>query len=219
MRRIAICVALMLVCARCGTTEQKVETASPTDSTGPATAKPGAAIDEGVTANLPATKTDTIRIEGSAEPVQLQLFRTPATFALPFYTYHPSDMVGQLIDTGLGSTARFTANFGGTLTDDAIVEIYVYPEGLTTQEASVEMQSVAQDYSRVSRVEHRYPWSIEELTFRGQELVGRYMLGEHDGRFFRIHIAYPPEFGDGFPPRVAVILNEWHWSDDRALLG
>ncbi|HET6568192.1 MAG TPA: hypothetical protein VFG50_09520 [Rhodothermales bacterium] len=219
MGRNVILLIIVLAFSRCATQEQPTETAGGRDTLGAAAARPGAPVDEGVTADLPATKQDTILLEGMPEPVQLQLFRTPDSFALPFYTYHPSDMVGQLIDAGVGNTVRFTANFGGRLTDNATLEIYVYPLGRSREDAHAEMASLARDHQSSRAEEHRYPWSLEEYAFQSPELVGRYALGLHEERYFRIHVAYPPEFGDGFPPRAAVILDQWHWVDDGAKLG
>jgi hypothetical protein len=169
---------------------------------------------------LTATKQGTIRLEGTEEPITLALYRPPDWFPLPFYTYHPEDIVAGTVTAGeVGQTVRFTANMGGVLNDDAFVELYVLPEGMSEEDARVLVRENAQDIGSTRQAdENRFSWSLEEHLFESPEFLGMYALGSHGGRFFQIMIAYPPEYGDGFGPRAQLILNEWHWADTGAAL-
>ncbi len=206
---------MVLMLAACGGTEAVPPT--PEEEGGPDTtgsvqappAEPPVRVD-----SLPETKQDTILLEGMAEPITLNLFRTPQGFEPSFYTYYPVDFIPEVMRSDGSETVRFTANFGGIRTDEAFVELFTYPPGTTLQAAREQLEVAAEGWQRVPRSEQRYSWSEEEYASVEDGKIGRYMLGEHNGRFFHILTTYPAEMGDGFPPRAQIIFDQLRWLDD-----
>jgi hypothetical protein len=178
-------------------------------------------------ADRPDGRTDTVSIEGMAEPVELTLFRSPEGFPLPFTAYVPTNMRPEIEDGG----ARFIAAFGGVANPDAFVHVFVFPAG--TDRAHALDAARAYETGRgvpVSRglepVEDggeapRPAWAIEAYRFRYQGVdgwfVGTIGVGEHGGRYFQIVRHYPAEYGDGFPPRADLVLETWRWADGTGL--
>src|SRR3990172_8896165 len=58
---------------------------------------------------LPAQKLDSIRLEGTAEPITMRLVQ-PAS-SMPFVTYVPKDMVVESARSDAGEAHHFYANF------------------------------------------------------------------------------------------------------------
>ena len=164
-----------------------------------------------------ARKEATLSIEGTEEPITLVRFTSPPRFPLPFYTYYPEDMVAAEVFAEDGGNVRFTANFGGVLTDDALLEFYVFGELMDEDQARIRTQEVAG--GRTPPLQRTaYPWAIETYRLAGQERMGTISLGRHGDRFFYLMRTYPPEFADGFAPRAALILEEWRWKDTNTPL-
>lgn len=176
----------------------------------------------------PATRTDTLLIEGVQEPVQAQLFEAE-DFPLPFSTYVPADMATELDESE--RTAHFTAEFGGVRNEDTFVHVYVFPEGTDNQEAL----ALAKGYKSgrgipVSRgIEiiadelrpPRMDWALKAYRFRYEDHNGWYGgtigVGLHDGRPFMIVRHYPLEYEEGFQPRADLITRNWQWGDGTGL--
>lgn len=190
----------------------------------------------GAPASRPATRTDTLHIEGSAEPVTVTLFRPPAGFPLPFSTYVPPDMEAE-VETATapqaGEAVRFLAAFGGQRNDDAYVHLFVFPAGTVRRTAVAEARGytasrgvpVSRGLERldVTDAARRMPWALESYAFRYQDggrwYLGSIGVGRHDGRFFQLIRHYPAEFGDGFGPRAGLIIRSWRWADGEPLAG
>lgn len=180
----------------------------------------GRAGDEGP-AERPATIVDTLHLEGTAEPVELRLVPSPAHFPLPFTTYAPPAIEVADADRGDQAEVRFVADFDGRDLELAWLEIAAYPDGLGEEEAKERARRAAGDSARpVSADEPIAPWVIgawRVAALESEDRTGLVLLGRHDGRYFHIRQVHPPEFGDGFGPRVALILRHWQWSDGSPL--
>jgi hypothetical protein len=195
----------------------------------------GPATDGGLDDPVAATErpervTDSIAIEGMAETMELRLFRTPDGFPLPFSTYVPEDM-DPSADAAEGTT-HFTAEFGGARNEDAFLHMYIFPEGTAAQEAvavmkgyktsrgvpvSKGLEPIADDLPRpdlrwATEDAYRFLYESGNTWFTGT--VG---VGERDGRFYMIVRHFPQEYGDGFAPRAALILDRWQWADGSRL--
>jgi hypothetical protein len=189
----------------------------------------------------PATRLDTLSIEGMPAPLALRLFRTERDFPLPFSAYVPEDM--EVRHPGAddaragaagadGAAVEFVAAFGGRQRPDASVHIFVFPRG-TDRNAAI---ATARSYTTsrgipVSRgieplgeddAPTGMPWAVESFRFRYQDgnawYLGAIGVGERNGRFFQIVRHYPGEMGDGFGPRLGVIMETWRWADGSRLV-
>ena len=181
----------------------------------------------------PAAMTDTLMIEGMAEPVDLRLFRTDRDFPLPFSAYAPADMVPERHDEGDdgSSSVRFVAEFGGVRNDRAFVHLFVHPEGTDPQQALAVVRAyetaagvpVSQGIEPLgeSDARARMPWADDAYTFRyqagGTWYVGSIGLGSRAGRLFHIVRHHPAEYGDGFAPRASILFDTWRWADGAPL--
>ena len=168
-----------------------------------------------------ATVIDTLHLEGTAEPVELTLVRSPAHFPLPFTTYVPPLIEVDEADRGDQAEVRFVADFDGMDRKLAWLEIAAYPDGLGEEAALERARRAAGDSAqRVTANDPLAPWVIGAWRVGGGELEGRtgmVLLGRHAGRYFHFRRVYPPEFGDGFGPRAALVLRHWRWDDGGPL--
>lgn len=155
-----------------------------------------------------------ILIEGMGEPVPIRLFSTPADWPLQFSTYHPEDWVAEAVTGDGGAVVRFTVAYGGHRNDDAYLEVVVYPAG--TDEASARRRAADQaadlGIAELAGGDRWYPWSLAEYGGVAEAAQGL-ALGRHGDGWFHVRWHYPPEHGDGFGPRQALVLDEWIWAD------
>lgn len=139
-----------------------------------------------------AEKTDTLRIEGDAQPVKLRLYRPQSS--LPFLTYVPADMIAETRSADDGEAHYFFTNFAGKRNDNAFLLVFVLPAGATRADMTrlvTAFQQTRQQKGFVTAVEPH----------------------ERGGRFYYVARHYPAEYGDGFGPRAHRILGEWQWLD------
>lgn len=165
------------------------------------------------------TLRDTLTLEGTAQQVALRLYRTPPGFPLPFSTYHPADLAPQTASSAEGGTVRFVANFGGRRTDSAYVEVRVHPVEVNEEAARRALGAATGGSGPAAPDQQRYPWALAEYSGSTGATVARGILGRHEGQFFHVLIRYPAEFGDGFAPRAALLLEHWQWEDAGGGLG
>lgn len=182
----------------------------------------------------PAERLDTLLLEGMPEPIMLRLYSTPEDVMPGFGAYVPADMVveeGELEEDG-GWSVHFQAAFGGRRNPDAFVHFYVYPDSMSREGASGAVLGyktgrgvpVSTGIEPLPEPEagRRMPWALESYTFRyqsgGQWYLGSIGLGRQAGRFFHIITHYPAEYGDGFGPRAALLLETWRWRDGTRLV-
>lgn len=227
-RTLAATLAALLALAGCG--EPATERPAGASEEPVATADGGHETARSSAPDRPETVTESIRSEGMAEPVELQLFRAPEEFPLPFSTYVPSDM-DPTADAS-GRTAHFTAEFGGIRSEDAFLHLYVFPEGTPAQEAlavmkgyktsrgvpvSQGLEPIADELPRpdlqwATEAAYRFLYESGNTWYTGT--IG---VGEWNDRYYMIVRHYPQEYGDGFAPRAALLLERWRWADGSRL--
>ncbi|CAN5854238.1 hypothetical protein BH23GEM6_BH23GEM6_23780 [soil metagenome] len=162
-----------------------------------------------------------LTIEGMREPMTFVLFRSPGGFPLPFETYLPEDVAadqGGLISSGEGDAVRFSGAWEGTDAERAVLSVTIPSGELNARAAQQLVREVAEAMGPSERVTGGgYTWALEEHRFRTVGMAGRVALGRHDGTYFYLITAHPPEMGDGFGPRVHRILGEWRWANGSRL--
>jgi hypothetical protein len=163
------------------------------------------------TTNRPATKTDTISIEGEKVPVTLRLYDQYSNL---FTTYFPEkDFLVEGVSSGEGTGVKFTANFGGNRNDNAYVQVSFLNDFQTLERLRNFVNGknglIASNRWQLGESTQKvgYAWAIERIAFRqGNNIVGNLYLGQQNGRVFYVITHYPVEYGDGFPPRADLIL-------------
>ena len=173
----------LLLCAACNQSNKQRDVAADTSSAPP---------DTSVSVTLPASKQDSVRIEGAWQPLELRLFR-PAS-SIPFYTYVPADMIGESTSSDEGEAHYFYAKFGGQRNNDAFLLMFIFPAG-TAEPDAVEAARAFRDGRKKSN------------------FVVDTELRRHGSRFYYIAEHYPAEYGDGFGTRSRRIQDEWQWLD------
>lgn len=206
-----LCMTVLLgACSQEEVPDSRPATADTTDSVVQQAPPPGPS-------SLPQSKEGTIMIEGTSEPIRLELFdAAPYSMPLLFTTYIPSDMIGEQVPDAEGPAVRFVSNFNGTRNADAFLQVGFLPAGTTSEQARDAARALATGSGRTARVTEgkAFDWSLAEHTYTGAKgAVGRVVLGRHGDIFFHTRTEHPPEFGDGFGPRVGIIFDEWKWSD------
>lgn len=190
---------------------------------------PAASVD--ATGDRPERRTDTMRLEGMAEPVRLVLARAPTDFPIRFSAYVPDDMTTRFSTEGDGAVMDVVAEFGGVRNDLAFVHLYVFPEGTSEQAAESAALAyeaghglpVSQGLEPLSGDEAtaRMPWARTAYRFRyqarGQWFAGTLGIGRHAGRHFLLVRHYPAEYAEGFAPRADLVLRTWVWADGSRL--
>jgi hypothetical protein len=168
----------------------------------------------------PAEARRTIEVEGMEEEIVVRLYRTPDTFPLPFSTYLPEWMAAQEIAAGEGDAVAFVAEFGGERNEAAAVRLIVAPEGMAEADLIDLLRGVVEGLEgSLAPSEHiLFPWASQEFSIepRGAHAYGVggvVGVGSRHDRAFAIAVHYPPEYGDGFAPRAALILDAWRWED------
>lgn len=161
--------------------------------------------------NRPATKTVTITVEGEKTPLLLKLYEEYRDL---FTTYFPEqDFLAEGISSGEGTGVRFIANFGGSKNENAYVS-FSFLNGIKSIEQLRKFVNgksgliTSNGWRVVSRTQKvSYSWAKEKIVFRkGQDITGTVYLGQQNGRVFYAIAHYPVEYGDGFPPRSNLIL-------------
>lgn len=208
MLRAFMLAGLALLAAACGA---EAPEAPPPDTTAAAVPMP--------TPTPAPARPDTIFVEGMPTPIATVAYTTPEGFPLAFTTRHPDDLAVQELSSGEGDAVRFTANFGGPMDEQAVLNVFVFPGGTREEVARVRVRELAALEARVAERQRQFAWSLLELAFTGEAFSGYYALGEHAGRYFYVMAAHPPEYGDGFGPRVQYVLDHWRWLDTGDPLG
>lgn len=206
--------ALLAILGACGPDRPRREAPPPPADTAPEIP----AQSTGPTSRADTLR-DTLTLEGTAQPVALRLYRTPPGFPLPFSTYHPADLVPGAATSVEGGTVRFVADFGGRRTDSAYVAVLVHPVDVSEEAARRALSAATGGSGPAAPDQQRYPWALAEYSGSTGATVARGILGRHEGQFFHVLIRYPAELGDGFAPRVALLLEHWEWEDAGGGLG
>lgn len=162
----------------------------------------------------PATKTATISVEGEKSNITLRLYEQSS---LQFSTYYPANyFVSETSSSGEGTGVRFIVNAGGIKNDKAYVH-FAFMNGMknigqvknfVNGKRGLIASNGWRVVSRTQKVPYR--WSKEKISFqqrKGNEIIqGNVYLGEYKGKAFYVISHYPGEYGDGFGPREALIL-------------
>lgn len=173
----------------------------------------------------PPTRTDTIYLEGTPEVTELTLVRSPSGFEPAFSTYVPEGMVRVFGHPVRGLELRFVAAFGGVRNEEASLGFTFHPPETTEDEVREEARRVAREHggSGEPLSPGRWEWAEAEYPFGDAggpaRLFGTVAVASHGGRWFRVLLRYPPEYGDGFAPRTELILDAWRWEESGEGLG
>lgn len=171
----------------------------------------------------PATREDTVMIEGMPEVETASLVRAPIGFNAPFSTYVPDGLNATF---KAPSSARFTAAFGGTVNENAYMEVYVHHAGaarpVTTELIADLLRSRSASQHETFATETP-SWADAATGFRyigadGVNFTGLVSVGRHGDTYFHVVRHYPVEYGDGLPPRLHTILRLWRWDDTGDML-
>ena len=196
------------------------ETPSPDDGPGSAPAEDRSA---GAT-----TVVDTLRIDGEARPVRLQLFHAPQGFPLRFTSYVPGELEPEVDERGV----RFTAGRDDDAAADAFLHLFVFPPGTSLEEATASAKAyktgrgipVGQGLEPVASqpAEPTLIWAVESFRFRYQDdaewYAGSIGVGRHQDRFFQIVRHRPARRGEAFSARADLVLETWRWADGSRLM-
>jgi hypothetical protein len=176
-------------------------------------------------AERPATKMETISLEGMEQTLRFRLYDSRAAgLDVPFTTYVAEDMAIRSAPPETGDRFVARAVFGGQVEPRAFVEARFLPPRTSDQAAAESLAAWAPD-ERPNPFEggKRFAWSMRERwTQRGEgedAVQGVAGLGRHGGRWFVIRVVYPIEYGEGLLPRVEQVLEEWRWEDNGGGLG
>ena len=219
-------VVLALCLNACGTRDAPPVTEGDTTAV---PARPAASADTGAERQpspappRAATRQDTVIIEGMPELETSSLMSAPAGFALPFSTYVPEGLQTQFTPP---SAVRFIAAFAGQVNSAAFMAVHVQDAGA----AMIPAATILEDLMRMrSAAEHEAvaidqpTWAADAIGFRsvgqnGTDYTGSIVVAEHGGRYIHVIRHFPVEYGDGLPPRLHAILDDWRWEDTGAML-
>ena len=175
----------------------------------------------------PATKPDTLVIEGQAEPITVRLFDADGA---PFITYLPEDdFVADVDASREGVRFQFFANFGDLEHREAYVSFFFPAPGL-----GIGNVALLRDYlvARIDRNGWRLtdhddpeaalpcPWAQDALTFRDEQTealsTGYACFGTHNSTPFYFLTHVPVAYSEGLGPRLTILLDHFRWRDTEA---
>lgn len=171
----------------------------------------------------PASKSDTLYLEGMPEPVTLKLFDEPG---LPFVTYYPSTTITtQTTSSDEGILARFNAAFGDTEEPEAHLQFFFpSPEaGLYSVQAMQDLvtgliESNAWRLTEDPAAPPPCPWAQAQYRFAAPDTAeagsGFACIGVREGWPFYVLTYVPEQYAEGFGPRMRVLLRAFRWRDD-----
>jgi hypothetical protein len=169
----------------------------------------------------PESRVIPLSIEGQPTEVELKLFNPPD---LPLTTYFPAkDFQSEVQEANGAKQVRFSFSPTGQKDPKAYLQI-VLPESENSlaqvQELLVGDRGImaTNGWELVDRTDVvSYPWAKEKLLYQYQTsdglTVGSIYLGENKGKAFYILTHYPAEYGDGFEPRSAIILENLQFKE------
>ncbi len=157
----------------------------------------------------PATKKATLSVEGEKTQITLKLYQNPL-----FITYFPpQDFLVESTSSGEGQGVRFIVNFGGKKNENAYVHLAFLSNLQNYSQVSKFINSkngliAANKWRVVNRNQNKpYPWVKQNIAFsHGKNILGNIYIGEQNGKAFYLITHFPAEYGDGFAPRVDLIL-------------
>lgn len=154
---------------------------------------------------LPEQKIDSIRIEGSTEPLTLKVIQPPSS--IPFVTYVPSDMLFEPGAADEGEGFYFYTNFGRRRNENAYLLMFIYPDGTKQEDAIRRVKAWVASRADVPASQ------IEQFRFEkdGTRYIAGIDLRMHGNRYYHVAEQYPEEYAEGFSPRAQRILDEWKW--------
>lgn len=168
---------------------------------------------------LPATKLDSLALEGLQEPMTFVLFDGRRDFVVPFTTYVPEEIEGRRVDT---DAVRFVACFEGVTNEDAFLQVLLLPADISEGDVRARVDDAARDGAIERRADApmRFPWSIVEREYaRGAEAsgwkLGMVAAARRQDRYILVTLQYPETWEEGFVPRAACVLEQWRWGTTR----
>ena len=169
----------------------------------------------------PATKPGTLRIEGMEEPVTLARVDAPEA---PFTTWMPQDdFAVEAVQDASGADVWFRWQAGGRPNPEAYVH-FAFPLSGSIESLRATLTGTDGRFDREGWREQVGPppclWAEEGSFFSNtsQTHTGLWCASTHAGQPFYVLATYPAEYGDGFGPRLDVLLDEFRWRDTGAAL-
>lgn len=154
--------------------------------------------------DLPETKTVTIGIEGMNEEQKLLLYdQRDGHFPLKFHTYYPDNFDVETVSSGEGDAIIFSMNEAKTFLSFPRERSVNSLEELDSLAKQMLEQSGAVDINKQHGV-----WNGHT-----DDILMNIDPQEHNGVFYYWFTQYPYEYGDGYPPRYSLILQEFVSAD------
>ena len=169
----------------------------------------------------PATKTATINVEGEPMQIALKLFDSPG---YPFTTYFPGEEFNvETASTDEGAAVWFYAAPNGQRNESVYIHFFFPSQDMTVSEMrqsvlgergllEINEWDLMGEYDKVP-----YDWATTNISFSNgyhkrsdssfPSITGRVLIGQMNGKAFRVTAHYPVEYSDGFLPREGVILS------------
>ncbi len=151
---------------------------------------------------LPATKTLPITIEGSTESITTNLYQSPADYPLQFHTYIPENFTTGREKSGEADILLFQMG-------DATLKLMTFSTLINQTMAIGLVKSMIQ--AEGTLVEDKVNGQIIYRLDGDPEKSMMAEVGERNKHAYVWWREYPHEYGDGFAPRVGLILANTIW--------
>lgn len=171
----------------------------------------------------PETQPGVLRVEGEEVPVTLVKVDVPEA---PFTTFAPeSTFAVTATETEHGFDVRFVYQYAGTPVDE-VYAAFVFPRSVNVDSVYRDLTSpdgllATRDWRPSDAGVTPCLWAEQGFAYRDpqQNATGIVCIGQHRDRPFYLVTHYPVEYGDGFPPRVDVLLDAFRWKATGRPLG
>ncbi|NLY56144.1 MAG: hypothetical protein GX058_06510 [Firmicutes bacterium] len=160
----------------------------------------------------PESDTAVVLVEGEETLLNLNRFVAPEAWSTRLSTYFPDDFLVETSRTLEGFSVKFIANFGGFFNPDAFLEIFLFAPGLKQPEIDAVTAKLVETYKLTPNQGNRFEWSTAEYGLTvARSTITHLAVGVWNGQPLYVLTHYPAEYGDGFGPRAAVILERLEW--------
>lgn len=155
---------------------------------------------------LPQKKTIPIMLEGMEEKMVLYLHQAKP---LGFYTYIPRDMVAKSGER----TFTVYSRFQGKVNQNVKFQLIKMGHSLNQAENQLKQRLKNEGFDIQPITQKRFGFAEREFGLKKRGFTGRAAVFQYNERAYALYYYYPPEYADGFEPRLEIILDELVWYD------
>lgn len=212
--------ALAVLLAGCGSPAASVPGSEPQGQASEVPSSEAAGSESGASevAKRPQSVQLTVHVEGMTETRTFQLVSVKG---VPFTTYAPEAFEVKALHTAQGDGLAVTNKPADPIDS---IEVVFFPASTSQADAQAALKTMMDAVGDVQDMDAPV-WASEArraTVKKGAASPGRWrnhewILGQHGGRYFAVHVQYIAEAADGIGTFTGPFYEEWQWNDGEPL--